>query len=283
MKKTREELNAEAEVIRTKLAEVNSKIEEGTVTDEEYREADLWFVNLKNLNTQLDLLALEESAAKEAQGAKLGARLKELNYGGQSSGGVELRAHDGSKVKAYGKGQAICTKPLGYNLGDAIVSLACGANSNTPDEIRASLSTRSNGGELAVPETLWGGFLDLARSKSVMMENGCQTVTMDSPELRLVSVVSDPTIAEKAELGPWTNTDVVFGQVRLQSRTIGAVIEISREVLEDSPNAGEIVSSVLASAMAAKLDALALAGNGSSEMVGLCYHPSINLTGSTGT
>ncbi len=251
------------------------------LTSDESKEVDqILDHQLPQIQSDLERAMKIESNVQAALGGHLD-RL--IGSDPANASGSVFRSHSGEVVQAYAKDDKLSSKPLNGQLGELVSAMALGPTRDTSELVRNALSTKSSGGDLAIPDTLFAGFLDLARARSVMMANGCQTLTMDAPEVRLVSVLSDPTITEKAEMASWTATDTVLGQVRLQSHTIGAVIECSREWFEDAPNGPQMIEQVLASALAAKLDSLALTGSGSGEMTGLTVNANVNSTGSIGT
>jgi len=61
-------------------------------------------------------------------------------------------------------------------------------------------------------------------------------------------------VAVKAENAAFSSDDVELTAIQFVAETHGVVVKASRELLQDSPNAGEIIYVTLANAMAEKLD-----------------------------
>ena len=109
-------------------------------------------------------------------------------------------------------------------------------------------------------------------------------MAMDSPEVRILSVSSDPTSYWRPEGVAVTASEPAFSAITLRAKTLAAVVPISIELAEDSSNAVPIIEQTIANEMAAKLDAVALSGIGSaSELLGIRNHADVNTTASVGT
>jgi HK97 family phage major capsid protein len=139
-------------------------------------------------------------------------------------------------------------------------------------------------GGVLVADELAQGFIDKVRAAMVCLRAGAKTVPFSGTDvLRIARVTTDPTFTIKAENDPFPSTQVAFDAIQLIPRTIGAVIALSRELLEDTGNIVDLLETVLSKALAVKLDSLALAGTGSQQPVGLLTMPGISGTGSIGT
>jgi HK97 family phage major capsid protein len=74
-----------------------------------------------------------------------------------------------------------------------------------------------------------------------------------------------------------------LGKLTINPRLIGCMIEVSREQVEDAPNAEELIQLTLARALAVELDRQGLQGDGSaSAMNGILVNPDIPETGTVG-
>lgn len=126
--------------------------------------------------------------------------------------------------------------------------------------------------------------VDLARSKSRVVQAGARTIPMPSRDLQIAKVVSAPTPAWRAENQNITAGKMQFDGVRLHARTLAVLATVPNELLEDAPNAGAILEENLTSELALELDRVALFGTGSAEEPkGLQNWTGINTRGSIGT
>lgn len=118
-----------------------------------------------------------------------------------------------------------------------------------------------SGGD-AVPSILSAQIIDRARALATVFRAGAQTVPMTSNTLRIARVSGDPTAAWKAENATATASDVSLEAVDFQARTLVALVKMSVELADDSPNAEAIVENAIAQALALELDRVALRGSG---------------------
>ena len=107
------------------------------------------------------------------------------------------------------------------------------------------------------------GVVDLARSPSIAMKAGANTVSMDTGELIMIRQTADPEPGWRRELQDINSTSVLFDKIVLRPKVLAAVIPISMELLEDSSNAVSAIEHALGESMGLALDRAILFGNGS--------------------
>jgi len=120
-----------------------------------------------------------------------------------------------------------------------------------------------------VPETVSAKLVDLARNKSCVMQAGATTISMPTPEMRLVKLVTDPTAEFVAEHAALTSSDWQLEPLNLRAMTCGCLVKASVELLEDAKNAGSMLENAMAAAIALEMDRVALYGSGTNEPSGL--------------
>ena len=144
-------------------------------------------------------------------------------------------------------------------------------------------STDAGGGYLLSP-TLSGRFVDLARSASVAMRAGAQTMRMETREVTLAKLASDPTAYWRAEGVNVTASEATFSAVTLRAKTLATIVPISIELMEDASNAAEIAQNAIRAAMGAQLDQAILSGSGAeSNPLGITNTTGVNTITSVGT
>lgn len=184
----------------------------------------------------------------------------------------------GRAVNVYAPGERLSASDEsefqgGVTTGDAIVAMVTGRGS---EQVRASLSegTDSSGGYL-VPEPLSRDLIDRMRAKTRVIQAGARTIEMETETLSIAGIADDPTPAWRLENNLIQESNPTFNRLTFQARWLGVLIKTSRELMEDSPNAGDAVNRALAGALAAEWDRAALFGSGDApEPLGL-----VNTTG----
>ncbi len=135
--------------------------------------------------------------------------------------------------------------------------------------------TGSAGGWFVTPQ-LSSYVIDLARNASCVLQAGAWTLPVETAEITLVKVLTDPTgywVAEGTEI---TESEGTFGPVKMKMIVLGALVRVSRALLEDAPNSGKVIESQLAAALGLELDRVCLLGDGVNEPKGLEHCANIN-------
>lgn len=148
----------------------------------------------------------------------------------------------------------------GMSFGDHIRALAVGPRND--DEKRAlSEGTNSEGG-FTVPTPLAVEFIDKLRANTCAIQAGARTVPMSSQTLAMARLDTDPTVTWRLENALIDDSDPVFSQLMLEAKACAGIVKVSRELLADSVNAAEIVTSAFVKVMARELDRVALWNDG---------------------
>lgn len=115
------------------------------------------------------------------------------------------------------------------------------------------------GSTATVPVGVGAQVIDMARSKSRIMQAGSATINIQGPE-NLARLTADPTVYQHTE-GAEDVEESIPGleAVNLNPKALIALVPLSHCIVEDSSNLNAILQLSIASAIAAKLDSLALA------------------------
>jgi HK97 family phage major capsid protein len=224
--------------------------------------------------------------ALDAKGSELSDESKGLKKrlmngladGNNTGTGPVFKDGVGNQIQAYTGEQNLSERSIGCDLGDAIQGILRG------DALQASVgSTDSAGGYILNPE-FSTRFIDLARSASVTSQAGAITVPMQTSEMVIAGLASDPTSHWRGETVPVTSTDVTFNRIVLRAKTLAAIVPVSIEMLEDASNAGQIIEAALRASMGLKLDQAALIGSGAEQNPkGIRNHDGVNAINTVGT
>lgn len=187
--------------------------------------------------------------------------------GGQ---GLTLRTADGRTIRAAEPGESFASvAPVGQSdvtgvgsdvsdlsLGRTLIASLTGDWSGAEREWQARdqlIASDPAGGYLIQP-AMSNLLIDQAREQTVLVRAGARTVPLSTTETRIVTVDSDPTAGWRGELEQLPATDVGFGQLLLSPRTLGAIVTLSQELVEDAANAPEAIENALRDAVSVQLD-----------------------------
>ncbi|MCR9093728.1 MAG: phage major capsid protein [bacterium] len=198
----------------------------------------------------------------------------------EDRGGVVYRDMNGNQVRSLAPSERlsdVCEpnlpdgiRPSDLDFGRYLRGLVTGNWHGAEAEERAmTVSVDAAGGHL-VPEPLSNAVIDLSRNESQVLRAGARTLPMESSTLKLAAVTADATSEWHAENAPITASDVAFGPKTLTAKTLVAMTPMSVELIEDSPNAGDVVQRSLSESLGLALDLGLLRGSGSgAEMLGI--------------
>lgn len=120
------------------------------------------------------------------------------------------------------------------------------------------------GGGYTVPAPLAARWLDMLRSRSVVIESGIAgVIPMEAETLRIAALASDPVVTSRKENTAINASDPTFSPVDLKAKSYGVLVTSSAELLADSPNAEIMIEAALLGAMRQAFDAACLNGDGS--------------------
>ena len=192
---------------------------------------------------------------------------------GQGTNPDELRLyrHDESMADAFPYNLPDGIRANELSFGRWAVGLLTGNWRNAEAERRTMGTFDDTLGGYVTPTPISQRVIDLARNKSVLMGAGMLTAPMESNTLTIARVTQDPTGVWKAEGASHTPSDVNFGPIVLNAKTLMASTKISIELIEDSgPSAAQVIENSLAQSMAVEMDRAGLFGTGAnSEPLGI--------------
>ena len=197
-------------------------------------------------------------------------------------GRVMFRDQDGRDVRAYAHNEPMGEyEPL--DAGKLLYAQLTGRfDMLEPHEIVA-MGAGSGDGYILTP-SYSQRVIDLARSASVVMRAGAVSVNMLNEDLNLLKLTSDPTAQWRYPGNPITATSMTFGMLRLTARTLGVVVPVNIEWLEDSRNGQAVIVNAIQAAMGLALDRAALLGLGAAaEPRGIVNEPNVNAITGVGT
>ena len=191
-----------------------------------------------------------ERSAPGRQSAGAVGRKPRMMFRDQSNGQLVSALRPDEAVHAGGDGPAF-SDYLHAAMG----------NTEAQHRVSAALSTNSAAaGGFFVPETISRQFIDLARARSAVIGAGCQTIVMNSADLKIVRLASDAVPEWRGELQNITMSRPAFGAINIIPKSLGVTAIISRELVEDGQNAAMQAEAALMAAMGQALDLYCLRG-----------------------
>jgi HK97 family phage major capsid protein len=107
--------------------------------------------------------------------------------------------------------------------------------------------------------------IDRMRARATIIRAGARTVPLTTDKTTIARLATDPTGSWRAENALVGESDPTFQGVTFNTRTLAALVRVSRELLEDSINIEEALMNAFAQAMSLELDRVGLFGSGSGE------------------
>lgn len=231
-------------------------------------------------------MSAEEIEAHTKRLDDLEARMNEPRFkdNGAAPPPLTWKDADGSEIPCLAGNQRAYKGSVPNPLGRRIASASTGKHD--PDlETKANFTgvDSSGGYTLAEPQALHG--IDLARAASVVSQAGAQTVLLNDGTrmATALKLTADPTVYWVAEREEITESDIIFGRINVEPVKAAILGTFSRELIEDSPNAAQLIEATLQEAMAAEIDRVALVGSGAGvEPTGVSNYDGINVITSVG-
>ncbi len=118
-------------------------------------------------------------------------------------------------------------------------------------------------GGVLVPAPLSGDVIDRLRSEAPIFAAGATVVPMTSKTLTIARVSADvDATVWHAENAAITATKPTLEKLLFTAKTLPVLVKVSRELVEDAPNVGEVVAQSIAGSTAVELTRAALRGDG---------------------
>ena len=140
-------------------------------------------------------------------------------------------------------------KPI--DLGKYVRGAVTG-NWDGATEERDAFSTTANG--VVIPQVVSAKVIDLARNLSLFTSAGVPVVPMDTNNMTIGRVSSDPEFAFKEELAEAGENDFSLDGVELKAKTCYGYAYVSLELINSASNLTEILYQAFSQAMASSID-----------------------------
>jgi HK97 family phage major capsid protein len=148
----------------------------------------------------------------------------------------------------------------GLSFGGLVRAMVAGPRSAA--EKRALGEGTDAGGGVTVPSLVLQQFIDRLRSQVVCIRAGAVTIPLESDQNTIARLTTDPTVMWRLENQAINETDPVFDGLVLTPRWLGCITRVSRELLMDSLNVDQMLTTAFTGSMALEVDRAALMGSG---------------------
>lgn len=142
-----------------------------------------------------------------------------------------------------------------------------------------SLSTATS--SVLIPQVLSSQIIDKARNESILFQSGVPMVAMESNNMTISRVKSDPIFGFKAEGAATTEKTMEFEPVTLKAKTVYGLVSVTMEALQSSTNLESIVRNTMAESIARTIDKACLFGSTEDEPKGILTYDDINTLSET--
>ena len=120
-------------------------------------------------------------------------------------------------------------------------------------------STKAVSSSALVPLGVGSQVIDAVRAQAVINAAGAGTIAIDGPST-LARISTSPQVYQHIEgATDIVESDVVVAPVTLNPKLLAVLVPLSVELVQDSPNLDQVLTTALAGAFAGKLDALCIA------------------------
>jgi HK97 family phage major capsid protein len=257
-------------------------------TDEQYT-FDQITDRLSNIRGHEDRAALH-AAEKGALSRSRGRQTESVVARGAEYGETPGESDDVPEVRGLRAGETYSAWSRAKHGGDGgYGSLSIGGfvraavlGAKTDAERRALSEGTDSAGGYSVPIDIAARVFDKLRPASTALKAGATLIPLQSPNAkayRFVKIVADANTVWHAENAAITPADPTFGEVLLSPKSLVTVIKSSYELMADSANIEQAITTSIAGAMAGELDRVVYQGvTASGEPEGL-----ITAAGNTGT
>jgi HK97 family phage major capsid protein len=232
-----------------------------------------------SFRTGADLATLQAEASKpQPRIAPPWSCLPGSRDGFGDSGGIKFLRNDErlADLDTY-SGLPDGIRPDELSLGRMVRGIALGSWHGAEAERRTLSGSNDVLGGYLLPSPTSATVIDMARARSVCMAAGALTIPMETSSLVLAKVSQDPTAYWRPEGTAITESDLNFAATTLYAKTLGAVVKLNIELIEDAANVVGVVETAIASALALKLDYAALMGSGAGEPGGIYFADGVNV------
>jgi HK97 family phage major capsid protein len=131
--------------------------------------------------------------------------------------------------------------------------------------------SNATGAGYTVPSLLAATIIDRFRTRLVVGRAGALTLPLTAAEVSYARLTGDPTGTWRQETTEITESAPTFGRLTFYPKSLACLVKATRELLQDSPNIGDMIERSISAVMAIEVDRVALRGTGAAAEPGGLY------------
>lgn len=168
----------------------------------------------------------------------------------------------GNEIRVIGRDESYHTGERAPLTFGAFMQTIARGYGRTEAERRALAEGSDGAGGYTVPDVLLTAWIDKLRAQTTVIQAGARNITLTSDDNSMAKITGDAPAAWIGENGEITPDDMTFSRVKWEPKKLVGIVISSRELLEDSINAQEMIERSFAATMALEIDKAALFGAG---------------------
>jgi HK97 family phage major capsid protein len=251
------------------MEQINGDIEEldrsGKKIDS--AKAELNYEKLKNKIFEIDHRS-DPSGSKNGNGSQSKSGGYQFDSSGYGSPSGKSLSENGN-IRLYAPHQKLTAdqEPGEVNLGSFLRAVVDKPRS-AAERTMIQNSVGSSG--YSMPTTIAAELIDLLRARNPVIDAGARTISIDGLDsTKFVKITSDPDAVWHTELNEEALSDPVFGAVEMKPKTVLAMTELSREVLQDAANIEEALTATFVGSLTQAILEATFSGSAANEPTGL--------------
>ncbi len=212
----------------------------------------------------------------EKEYQKLTAQIDEERDGSGLNGAIPYmggsRMYGPQKLRVYNPGERMAAdhrQGAGSDIG--LNDFLRAAVTKPATDHERNVVNRALGSDgYTLPVNVGTELIDRLRARNPLIQAGARSIMLDGAEsTKMVRIIGDPTAEFLEELAEQDLSDPNFDSVDFTPHTVRAVIEVSRELQQDSQNLGEALALSFTGAINDAILQASFTGSGSNEPTGL--------------
>ena len=143
------------------------------------------------------------------------------------------------------------------------------------DSERAAIQASLGSDGYTLPTHVAAELVDRLRAGNPLIQAGARTMLLEGSDVKMVRVVTDPSAEFLPELGEQDLSTPAFDSVSFAPKTVRAIVEVGRELLQDSENVGEALSTAFIGSLNNAILTASFTGSGPNQPAGLLSQISV--------
>lgn len=177
------------------------------------------------------------------------------------SNGAGLALSGDKKLKVYASNESVM-QPRGSDDLDLNNYLKGVVTKPGSDHERSVIQASLGSDGYTLPTSVTRELIDRLRARNPLIKAGARSIMLETSDTKMVRITSDPTAEWKEELSEQDFSDPSFDAVTFAPKTVRAIVQVGRELLQDSQNVGEALSAAFIGSLNQAILSASFTGSG---------------------